>query len=161
MVYADMVNIFYSYMQSITDFRNIKKEMKFYEKINPIYIIKMNQIKLKLLESLDGIMDFSMSKRMLVDFQRIYLVNRDIVSYNRIEVHDTDKQHQGFYTMTFKSQGVGDYLIVVDIVSDTVQIQEDNYRTVFSSEPIRSNDKEREIYQKIKECMIQYFTNFL
>lgn len=169
MTSVGMVNMFYSYIQAVTDFQNIKKEMKFYEKINPIYIIRIRKVKNQLFKFIDNIRESKITKRMLIDFQRVYLVNQGLSSFDLINVeYHEGMEIQSFYNMEFctydlagHEQNKYPYGLHVRIIGDVVELKFGAVRSIFTDEPNIIKPEEQEMHNIIKDRMCKYFQSFL
>lgn len=163
----DMENIFYSTVSQIHTYHQIKNNLQWYEKINPIISHKMKMIRTKILEQIESIIVNydSIDKRFMKDFQIMYLsnieyMNQDNVSYIRFSNQYIDIDHiqqSIFYQMMFQNR------YMVDILSDSITVCDTFENMTYNGENHIPDSETwlKNVIDIIKHCILLYFIDFL
>lgn len=163
----DMENIFYSTVLQIHTYHQIKDNLQWYEKINPIICHKMKLIHTKIIKQIESIIiDYkSIDKRFMKDFQIMYLsnieyMNQDSISYIQFsdQYIDIENIRQNiFYRMTFQNR------YTVDILSNSITVCDTYENMTYNGENHIPNNESwlEDTIDIIKHCILLYFIDFL
>lgn len=157
-----MENIFYNFTYNAIKLKKIKEDMKWYQKINPVYRNKMKDIMKNLNGYIDNIRSCKLSRSLLLDLQRIYIMNIDNIQYSNISIPgmNTSDIKCIFYPMIIKTidDGVKD-TITINITGNTVNIKSETfYGITFVDELENSNDP---VVLSIKNTICEYLKQYM
>lgn len=158
----NMENLFYTTISQIHEYHKIQKELKWYEKINPVIIYKLNLVKEKILKQVTTIIINygDIDKRFLFNFQSMYLANIETMNMEPIIVVSKYRDEQRgdiFYQMCFQHR------YSIDIISNNITIGDSLLGFRFHCEEYipENTDTVANIMENIRECIILYFKEFI
>lgn len=157
-----MENIFYNFTYNAIKLKKIKEEMKWYQKINPVYNNKIKSIVKNLDGYIDQIRTCKMTRQLLLDLQRIYIMNIDNIKYENLSIPNINISNIKciFYPMIFNTvdDGVRD-MVTINITGNTVHIKSENFHSItFVDELEKNNDL---VIVSIKNTICEYLEQYL
>lgn len=152
-----MANVFSIFTETINEVVMIQKSMKWYQKINPLYHIKIFKMRKMLQQQVDHIKDIAISCVMLKDFQTTFILNSILldnlsVNYIKVDYKETDKPI--FYHMEFKS-------VHVDIILNNITITANGFPSYMCVDEISELYRKDERCNIIRECIAQYMQDYI
>lgn len=159
-----MSNVFQDIIAEIIEFKEAKKEMKWWDKINPFTRWKIKKVRKMLGMKIEGFWKYPITNEYMYAFQRTFVIYRDRHEYEHITVNYNPKDSflPIFYHMVIGSPDRQDRAII-DIVGETIKAENTLYGCITSARSIPEypNSMSERVCDSIRHGIEEYLFSWL